>query len=423
MELCVVAAIAPRRGLRRRRATTSLDSSARRSRRGAEDGRSRRAGASLSSARRTNAERRRRRRALPTPLARRCGASPRALAPVCRGVVAREIPAFFFRLGDRATCHRSACLFFPDRSAVDPRTRTRDCLRVRTSRGVLEHVKKSRAGRQLAPLVVLMMRRAFPRSREAIARARCIPHARTHVPPFITMAAFAATTPSLKVRLDSSPSRTSRAARRVARARIRRVVSGVVTHSLRDRASSSIRSTSATRVGCGARARAATRARPAPRRERDLTRLPHPPSLSPGRVPRFHRGPQARRYRQGACSSESFPPRRSLARGGFPATPSSARTTRRVARERPLTRHPPSRRVRRPPPSTPPPRRRLRSRSRSTVSAASVRPRPRSGTRAAARREKKKNHLVSSCRRRSIYRSVDCRRRDETAFHTTPFAW
>ena len=221
------------------------------------------------------------------------------------------------------------------------------------------------------------------------------------------MAAFAATTPSLKVRPDSSPSRTSRAARRVARARIRRVVSGVVTHSLRDRASSSIRSTSATRVGCGARARAATRARPAPRRERDLTRLPHPPSLSPGRVPRFHRGPQARQYRQGACLSESFPPRRSLAHGGFPATPSSARTTRRVARERPLTRHPPSRRVRRPPPSTPPPRRRLRSRSRSTVSAASVRPRPRSGTNARPREGKKKttsSHLVAVDR--SIDRSI-----------------
>jgi hypothetical protein len=120
VELCVVAAIAPRRGLRRRRATTSLDSSARRSRRGAEDGRSRRAGASLSSARRTNAERRRRRRALPTPLARRCGASPRALAPVCRGVVAREIPAFFFRLGweieRRVTGQRA---FF---SPTDPRS-------------------------------------------------------------------------------------------------------------------------------------------------------------------------------------------------------------------------------------------------------------------------------------------------------------
>jgi len=398
VELCVVAAIAPRRGLRRRRATTSLDSSARRSRRGAEDGRSRRAGASLSSARRTNAERRRRRRALPTPLARRCGASPRALAPVCRGVVAREIPAFFFRLGDRATCHRSACLFFPDRSAVDPRTRTRDCLRVRTSRGVLEHVKKSRAGRQLAPLAL------SGRSREAIALHSSRTNPRSAVHHNGRFRCYHPL-PEGASRFFSVADVASGAARRPRANPSRRL--GVVTHSLRDRASSSIRSTSATRVGCGARARAATRARPVPRRERDLTRLPHPPSLSPGRVPRFHRGPQARQYRQGACLSESFPPRRSLAHGGFPATPSSARTTRRVARERPLTRHPPSRRVRRPPPSTPPPRRRLRSRSRSTVSAASVRPRPRSGTNARPREGKKKttsSHLVAVDR--SIDRSI-----------------
>jgi hypothetical protein len=77
-------------------------------------------------------------------------------------------------------------------------------LRVRTSRGVLEHVKKSRAGRQLAPLALSVRSPAFT---EAIARARCIPHARTHVPPFITMAAFAATTPSLKVRPRVEPPR------------------------------------------------------------------------------------------------------------------------------------------------------------------------------------------------------------------------
>jgi hypothetical protein len=49
-------------------------------------------------------------------------------------------------------------------------------LRVRTSRGVLEHVKKSRAGRQLAPLALSVRSPAFTRS----DRARALHSSRTN---------------------------------------------------------------------------------------------------------------------------------------------------------------------------------------------------------------------------------------------------